>query len=350
VLVWLPWIALVAVIAARWGGAVACVVVGAGAILLLFLVARMRAQRFDIAWLVRELDARRPDLEDSTDLLFASANAMTPLERLQRTRIEQRLTSGPAPDLRAPWSTRTIAAGIVVSLLGICVVLAWPEREPVTFDNVLAHFGVAAAAPTHTRIVDQTLRVEPPTYTRQATSTTTTLDAKAPQGTRLQWTLHFAPQPGAADLVFHDGRRLALARNGDAWSATDVLARSALYRIVLKDAPPLTESKLHRLDAIADRLPEVRVVQPDRGLTLMKTGQRSWALQFEASDDYGVSSAGRLRITIAHGSGESIVFREQEMRLGGAGAATSKRYTTQLDLRALNLEEGDDLVVQMRVD
>jgi len=348
--VWLPWIALAAVIAARWGGGLACVVVGAGAMLLLFLAARMRVQRLDTGWIVRELDARRPDLEDSTDLLFASPDAMTPLERLQRTRIQQRLASGAAPDLRAPWSVRTIAAGVVVSLLGIGVVVAWPEREPVTFDNVLAHFGVATAAPTHTRIVDQTLRVEPPAYTRQATNTNTTLDAKAPQGTRLQWTLHFAPQPGAAELVFHDGRRLALARNGDAWTATDVLARSALYRVVLKGAPPLTESKLHRLDAIADRPPEVRVVQPDRGLVLMKSGQRTWPLQFEAKDDYGVTSGGRLRITIAHGSGESIAFREQEMRLGGVGAATSKRYTTQLDLRALKLEEGDDLVVQLRVD
>ena len=33
------------------------------------------------------------------------------------------------------------------------------------------------------------------------------------------------------------------------------------------------------------------------------------------------------------------------MRLGGAGAATSKRYTTQLDLRALKLEEGDELQI-----
>src|SRR6476469_6255579 len=76
VFVWLPWIALAAVIAARWGGEVACAVVGAGAILLLFLAARARVQRLDTGWLVRELDARRPDFEDSTDLLFASPDAM----------------------------------------------------------------------------------------------------------------------------------------------------------------------------------------------------------------------------------------------------------------------------------
>ncbi|WP_343223377.1 hypothetical protein [Lysobacter sp. KIS68-7] len=346
----LPWIAIATVLAWRLEGWRAASLVALVSIAAMVTLARHRIRRLDNTWLVRELDAQRPELEDSTDLLFAPPDKLTPLERLQVTRLQSRLEAGRAIDVRPGWSKRAIVLGLAFAALSITAILAWPARQPVTFDNVLANIGVATTAPTHTRVVEQQLHVAPPSYTRLPARDTATLDAKAPQGTRLQWTLRFAPQPKAAELVFHDGRRVALARDGDAWHAADVLARSALYRIVLHDAPPLQASTLHRLDAIADRPPELRVVDPDRGLTLMQSGQRSWALAFEGSDDYGLSPNARLRITVAHGSGEAIEFREQEVGVTGAGPATSKRYVRRLDLGALGLAEGDDLVVQLRVD
>ncbi|KGQ19356.1 putative transmembrane protein [Lysobacter dokdonensis DS-58] len=349
-LAWSPWVLLISVLLWRLLDLRSAALFVLPMLAALWFMARIRMLRLDDAWLVRELDARRPDLEDSTDLLFAQPESLTTLERLQVQRLQSRLESGPVPDLRPRWSTRAIALGLVVAAVGVAAILAWPERQPVTFDNVLANIGVSTAKPTHTRIVTQTLAIAPPAYTRQPARESATLDAKAPQGTRLQWTLRFAPQPEGAELVFHDGRRVALTREGDVWRATDVLARSALYRVVLQDAPPLQKQTLHRLDAIADRPPELRVVAPDRGLTQMKSGQRAWSLAFEGSDDYGVSPSARLHITIAHGSGESIEFREQEFGVGGAGAATSKRYLRTLDLAALGMTEGDDLVAQLHVD
>ena len=349
-LLWLPWLAIAVVLAWRlWGsGAALAVAVLAGAGIA--ALARYRANRFDTRWLVRELDASRVDLEDSTDLLFVPAAPMTALERLQLARVQQRIEAGAAPDLRPRWSKRAIAIGCSAAVLAIAAIALWPQRQAVTFDNVLASIGVAPATPTQTRLVRQELRVVPPAYTRLPASEATTLDAKAPQGTRLQWTLRFAPQPGAVELVFHDGRRVALVRDGDDWRANDVLARSALYRIVLHDAPPLRSDASHRLDAIADRPPQLRVLEPDRSLSLMAQGQRSWALAFEASDDYGVAPNARLRITLAQGSGENISFREQIMALRGTGEATRKRYAQRLDLIALGLAAGDDLIVQLSVD
>ncbi len=346
----LPWIALSAALAWRIGGWRAGACIALLALIAAAAFARHRMHRLDTAWMVRELDGRRADLEDSTDLLFAKPDTLTTLERLQVARLGARLDATPAPDLRPRWSLRTIAMGAVFASLAIAALLTWPERQPVTFDNVLARIGVSAAKPTHTRIVAQTLAIAPPAYTRLPARESTTLDAKAPQGTRLQWTLRFAPQPERAELVFHDGRRISLARSGDDWRASDTLARSALYRIVLHDAPPLLKTTLHRLDAIADRPPELRVVAPDRGLSLMKTGQDTWSLAFEATDDYGLSPNARLHLTVAHGSGEAIAFREQELGVGGTGAPATKRYVRQLDLRALGLVEGDDLVAQLRVD
>lgn len=346
----LPWLAIALALSWRLGGsgaALALIVVGGVATAVFSL---HRARRLDTRWLARELDAQRADMEDSADLLFAPAGGMTTLERLQLARLQRRIETAGVPDLRPRWSARGIALAAGVASLSIAAILLWPARQPVTIDNMLASIGAAPAAPTQTRLTQQQLRIVPPAYTRLPERDEGTLDAKAPQGTRLQWTLRFAPQPAAAELAFHDGRRVALTRDGDDWRASDVLTRSALYRIVLRDAPPLQPAALHRLDAIADRPPQLRVLDPDRSLSLMTQGQRSWALAFEASDDYGVAANARLRITLAQGSGENITFREQFMTVRGSGPATLRRYAQRLDLGALGLAAGDDLIVQLSVD
>jgi len=309
-----------------------------------------RAGKLDTRWLVQRLDATRPDLEDSTDLLFAPEAPMTTLERLQRGRLTERLERGAAPDLRPRWSSRAIALSAALAALIVTGVTLWPERSAQTFDDVVAQLSGEAAKPTHTRIVEQNLRVAPPAYTRQGARDEPSLDSRAPVGTRLAWTLRLAPQPAVAELVFHDGRRVALRRDGEVWRGEHLLTRSALYRLVLEDAPPLRDAKPHRLDAIADRPPQVRVIEPDRSLSLATQNQKAWAVSFEATDDFGVASTAKLRVTLAQGSGENITFREQALALRGTGNATTKRFAQSLDLHALGFAVGDDLIAQLEVE
>ncbi|MBF6024055.1 hypothetical protein [Lysobacter niastensis] len=346
----LPWAAMVGVAAWRFSGVIAAIIVVLVAVAAIAAFALHRARRLDHHWLVRELDARRPDMEDSADLLFAQAGSLLALPRLQLARLQQRIETARMPDLRPRWSAKAIATGFGVAAVAIAALLLWPARPPASFDEVVAAIGGTEAKPTQTRLLEQQLRIVPPAYTRLPAREEATLDAKAPQGTRLQWTLRFAPQPGAAELVYHDGRSVALTREGDVWHGSDVLTRSALYRIVLHDAPPLTPAVRHRLDAIADRPPTLRVIEPDRSLSLMKPGQRGWALTFEAGDDYGLAANARLRIMLAQGSGENITFREQTVAVRGSGGATQKRYVQRVDLSALGYAVGDDLIVQLRVE
>ncbi|MCM2336932.1 MAG: hypothetical protein NDI66_09140, partial [Pseudomonas sp.] len=55
-------------------------------------------------------------------------------------------------------------------------------------------------------------------------------------------------------------------------------------------------------------------------------------------------------ITLAQGSGENITFREQAVTLRGTGPTTRRRFAHRLDLAALGLAAGDDLIVQLGVD
>ncbi|GAB2489582.1 hypothetical protein [Arenimonas alkanexedens] len=309
---------------------------------------RLRPGR-DPRALARRLDARA-DLEDSADLLFATPQALGPLQAMQRQRLAERLAARPA-DLRTAWPLRSL-----LLVWGVCGALAaamlwWlPFSYSLTVPLPPRPTAPVAAAPvaTDVSLVNTALQIEAPAYTGLAATTQTELSGKLAQDSRLHWRLRFSPQPAAAELVFHDGLRLALTREGEDWTAARTLAKSTLYRIVPAGPLPLRDDALHRLDVIPDQPPQIRVLTPERSLSLAISGQTRWDLDFEASDDYGLGAA-RLEITLAQGNGEQVTVKQQTIALRGDGDARLRRYVRSLDLPSLGLAEGDDLIVRLSV-
>lgn len=338
----LPLSITVAAIALRLAGLPVAVAILAVALALLAAIAAARTRRYDQRWLIRQLDASRPDMEDSADLLLAPESNLNPLQRLQRARLESRLADDSATALRPHWHTNAIAAAWLTSLVLTATVLLWPGADGTAPLRPTAAATVTAGPP---QLLAQRLRITPPAYTglpaRDAALTT-----RAPMVSRLQWTLRFAPQPDAVALVTTDGRRLPLARSGDDWSTIATLDRSLLYRVTATGIPP---GPLHRLDAIPDAPPVIRVVEPERTLTPMAVDQRRWNLAFDVTDDHGVAAGARLRIIVTSGEGENITARETAQSIGGSGPPKRRRFTTSLDIKALGLTPGNDIIAQLIV-
>lgn len=343
----LPWLAVAMLSGWRCGGASAVLIAGVAGAVLLATMAAWRARRFDAHWLVERLDARG-EMEDSSDLLFTEPARLNPLQRLQRARLQPRLAAVPASALRPAWSRRWLIAGWAGGLLAATLLLAWPTPKPAPARLAPSDEQVPVVAGVP-RLVGQQLRIVPPAYTRQTARDEARLDTRAPAGSRLTWTLRFAPQPAAAELVFHQGRRIALTRDGDLWTGSMTLDQSVLYRVLPQGAPAQPAPRLHRIDAIADRPPQITVLAPDRGLSLLAPGQRRWPLSFEVKDDHGVAAQAQLRVTLAQGSGENIQFRERTRVVAGKGAATARRFDIALDLAEAGFAVGDDLIVQLTV-
>jgi hypothetical protein len=316
--------------------ALAIVVLGAA---VLAVAALLRGRRFDRAWIVRRLDTLRPELEDSSDLLAADPAGLAPLQRLQYDRVQRRLAAA-APDLRPAWSVRRIVLAWAVAALALAALLLWPRA------GALAPAREGAASPPGVpRLVGQRLRVIPPAYTGLPARDLTSLDGQAPQGSRLEWTLRFAPRPAGAALSVVQGQSLALKPAGGDWSGAVTLDRSLLYRVVAQGAP--ATAPLHRLDAVPDAPPQVKVLRPAQGLTLVTPGQKSWSVAFEVTDDYGVAPDASLRMTFAEGEGEEVKFRERTLVLHGAGSGRRRDFTAVLDFASLGFKQGGDLVVQL---
>ncbi|HSX62898.1 MAG TPA: hypothetical protein VLF18_22160, partial [Tahibacter sp.] len=204
----------------------------------------------------------------------------------------------------------------------------------------------AADGPVH--LTSARLDITPPRYTGLAASGGDALDARVPEGSALAWKLVFAPAPRAARLRFHDGRTIELARDGETWAGATTLATAALYRIEIDAGRPFADERRHRLDVIADTAPQIRVEAPDRTLSLREGTQTQWDFDIRASDDYALGEAA-LEIVRAQGSGENIDVKRETLRLRGEGDARERRYRHRIDLAALALSPGDELIVRFDV-
>jgi hypothetical protein len=336
-----PLVLLTSVAAWRLGGVAAVLGVMALGVAVLAGAALWRGRRFDRTWIVRRLDGLRPELEDSSDLLAVDRDSLTPLQQLQYDRVRSRLAAA-QPDLRPAWSTRRIAIAWTLGGLAVLVLLLWPRA------GALAPAQEGAAPPPGVpHLVGQRLHVIPPAYTGLPPRDLASLDGQVPLGSRLEWTLRFAPQPIGAQLVVMQGPPLGLKPAGKEWTANLTLDHSLLYRVVPRAGS--ANGPLHRLDALPDAPPEVKVLRPAQGLTLVTPGQKSWTVAFEATDDYGVAPEASLRLTVAEGDGEEVKFHERTLVLRGEGTGRRRQFTTSLDFATLGFQQGGDLVAQLIV-
>jgi hypothetical protein len=324
------------------GAAIAAAVAGCA---LALAIAVLRARRFDAAWAAARLDAARRDLDDSAQLLSRAPQSLSALQRLQQERVRQRLRERAPPDLRPAWPWRLIVPAWGLAAVAVAWTLAWPTAPPAPSAAPGASRVVATAGQPELR--SARLRIAPPAYTGIAPGETDALDAQGPVGARLQWRLRFEPQPEAALLRTHDGRDIALRREGGDWVADATLDASMLYRVVAQsDAAP---TRLYRIDARPDQPPRVRVRQPERALTLADPLPRAWALAFEAEDDHGLAADARLLVTRTEGTGENIRFIEHELPLRGRGDRRQLRFETSLDPTRYGVQRGEDLIVRLEV-
>lgn len=342
----LPLVMGLIALAGRFWGPVAAAMIAIAGVVAAMLAAHRTSGRYDASWLVRYLDRTRPELEDSSALLFASETD-GPLRSLQRARIANRLSDADPNDIRPPWSRTLIGACCAIALCGVGIALLWPDGKsaPPLLSPSDEGLPVVPGAP---RLIAQNLRIIPPPYTGLPVRDSGTLDARAPLGSTLEWRLRFNPQATAPALSFVTGPSALLRRDGSDWIVSRRLDAAFLYRVDPGGRQTRTPP-LHRVDAVADAPPQVRALSPADALTMVRPGQRAWTVAFLATDDYGVAPSGRLRVTLAVGEGENVTFSEREIPIGGAGDPKSRRFATTLDLSRFGFGPGGDMVVQLIV-
>ncbi|MFQ5526172.1 MAG: DUF4175 family protein [Thermoanaerobaculia bacterium] len=294
--------------------------------------------------LVRHLDRSIADLEESSDLLLAPDQVLTPLARLQKSRVlavAEGLTAdsvelGGVPG-RSLWRLAALGAAACAAIW-----LAAPgSSEPV---------GPAVARRPATGLAvgwSLSAEVRPPDYTGLDSSVESiskrSFDLVIAQGSTVTWSLSGLAQGSSAKLVFDDGE-LGMQPEGEVLSARRSFKSTRLYFVsIAREGGQVERTGYARVQVIPDQPPEVRVSRPEPFLLLPEEGADRLVVTAEVSDDYSVESTA-LVATVASGTGELVEFRERRFRFPRSDGNTRRgEHARVFDLAALGVVPGSEL-------
>jgi hypothetical protein len=342
---------LTAVVARRVLGATPTLGIAAGAALALVLV--LRRKRVDRLAMARHLNRTVPALEESADLLLRSADTLSPIQQMQRARLERTL-GGLAPDPALPDRGLRLSAGFAsVALLGSLGLLAIAPRGEARSMAGPAAGPMAGAAAIPPAVSDVQITVTPPAYTGKAQRRTDGWDLEVEQGARVTWRLRTTRPVNRIRLVTTSGDSSEGRRRSDREFEVALPAeRSSLYQISLRDGGTAVSSDYHRLTVIPDAPPIVTVVRPEPRTEIAFGSSVVVPLEVLVSDDYGIADA-RIVATLTTGAGEAVKFREQtldfETRTPRGASPTSMILRRPLNPSALAMQPGDELYFYVQV-
>ncbi len=310
------------------------------------VVARWRQPRVDTAVLARHLNRTLPAAEESADLLALPLDELSPLERLQRARVEARLgrlTELPALPARALRAAAWYgAAAALIAALG----LWWnPVRAGVSRAGTTgSHPGASTGGPPQITGVDVVVR--PPDYTGRPQRTAHDWDLDVEQDGQVTWRVHTDRAPQRVFLLTTEGDTIRGAPHGqDEFEARAVPVHSLLYQAVVGVGAATWASDFHRLTVIPDEPPTLTVVRPEPRTEIAYGAPLTVPVEVLAADDYAVAEA-HLVATVTTGAGEAVKFRELSLNFDSSvprPAAHGLLLRRTLDLHAFGLDPGDEL-------
>ncbi|MDF7809856.1 hypothetical protein [Hymenobacter sp. YC55] len=332
------------------GGGLAVLLLGAG-----YWLYQLRQPR--LLALTQRLDRLHPELEDSTGLLLRdeSQNSLNLLEQLQQQRITTRLATLQAETpylLPFSWRPTMLVAGVLLLLMATG--MWWHRPTSSIAQNALPVHFPAAETPTRpgqpvpAKLLDTRLLVQPPTYTRRAAFTPTSLSFSCPSGSRVRWTVRVNQATRTAPVLELGSKRIVfrgLAGRPTEFVADVPVTTSTLYR--LRFAGQVSDD--YALDVVPDQAPSLKIQTP-KPYTLIEFGQSSTVpVRVDVRDDYGLSEA-QLVATVAQGQGEAVKFKEVVTNLSGQlrGQPRQATLATSLRLPVLGLTYGDEVYFYVR--
>lgn len=140
-------------------------------------------------------------------------------------------------------------------------------------------------------------------------------DATVPAGTRAEWSFAWQGPVAEAQVVFpHRAFKLEVS-GGRARFATSFMADGS-YRLSVRSPDGLlaADSQLFSVRVLADRAPQVQLLQPEDNTRLSQSGITE--LQFTATDDYGVARAELIWRAVGGASDSLLGRRPLELALG----------------------------------
>ncbi|GAB2891552.1 hypothetical protein ACCI51_02765 [Microbulbifer echini] len=312
--------------------------------------------------LCRQLDRQYPRLQDSSQLLRQRESELSPVQKLQRARIDKELRQllqhrdktrfGP-PRLR---SSLAHAFGACLGLLLLVL-----SDTFFTEGNInSSRQNPVIAATEKLAITRAESHIQPPAYTGLA-GYQQTLQVDAPEQAQVHWSIEFnRPVDGLTMLA--ETHNFAFSPEGNIpskkWQLQRTLDKADFYQLSVQVADTLELlPEIHNIRVQKDRAPEFAFTAPSLRIDTISESSKSIPVKVTINDDYQVSSADLL-VTLASGTGENLRFREERIALASLPSSTlttdpsttppttdgkEVHYDFILPIDRFSMEAGDEL-------
>ncbi|WP_444892490.1 hypothetical protein ACJJIE_17460 [Microbulbifer sp. TRSA001] len=307
--------------------------------------------------LCRQLDGQYPQLQDSSQLLSQQKTNLSPLQQLQRTRIEtelqQLLESGDRSSFGPKKLRRTLTNAFGACLGLLLFVLSdshfTGDKTETTQQNtaipVAEKLAITRAA-TH---------IQPPAYTGLAADSQS-LQIDVPEQSAVEWQVELN-QPVQGLEMLAEAERFTFSPLGNLpskkWQLQRTIAKADFYQLSVQLAESqMLLPEIHNIRVQKDNAPEFTFEAPSLRVDTIKGSAQSIPVKVIINDDYQVSSADLL-VTLASGTGENLRFREERIPLASLHSTAlstslsedkkAARYDFLLPIHQFPMEAGDEL-------
>jgi hypothetical protein len=298
------------------------------------------------------IDNQIANLEYSTSFLLKPTNSLSNLGMIQQKRVESRLTEelkklNPPSNLKKSGIT-----SICLILLGfLCYHFNISDyfntsNAPIKKESVIS-FQPTDSTDTKIKIpaiVNQSLRIDYPNYTRLKSTQTSTMDISAVEGSRAYWQLEFSDVVSSVTIENMEQSYLMKQEEG-IYTHSLKLINSGFYNFKFEDKKGNTYfSDLFAIEVSKDTEPKVEIKNIEQFTQFEYDDNKNITFKSLISDDYGIGKA-HIIATVSKGSGESVKFREEQLSFDNSiniGAKTQSLNKT-INLDAMKMEPGDEL-------
>lgn len=294
---------------------------------------------------IRYLEQQYPWFEYSIDLFYKQT--LNKLEKVQLSRISKRLENN-VRQIVIPGHPEATAFGILLSIIGSFVLLSFDLKTPeqkVLIDKINEQTMILTDSTVIKReniVIDELIiEVSPPPYTGIKPFTSSKLNLKVPQDSKISLKVKFSGIVDQSQLVFNDGTTALLSETSVSGNSAFVAKSDMLFQLRFSNNQQNYTSPYFSLEVIPDDKPNIEISGIERVTTVNKP-DTIISLSIEGIDDYGISAAD-LVTTVSSGEGEAVKFREKRRSIAANHNGRSFNHNISIDLKGLGMTFGDEL-------
>lgn len=291
------------------------------------------------------INSRYPNFQDSADLLLLNTEELTGLQKLQKEKIIDTFELL-YPSIKLPNHIGR-AVGVLITCVVMYTALSGFARTVDNKISVKPFKTLQAIRPVNNKVFVESLSIQisPPVYVGLEPYTSKNSTLNLPEGSKATWLVKFSEPITDAQVTFSGTDSLPLYQTANLeYSFEQVVYSSGFYQLRWRAYDKAFRSDYYRIDMIKDQSPKIVIRNLSQVTALQYTDNLKIEVTSLLRDDYGLRDA-QIIATVSKGSGESVKFREEQIRFSIPKNISGKQVLAEatLNLKKLGLEPGDEL-------